>query len=163
MRVPHPPRAPLAFIAFLAMGAFACDDTAPPGSSFYDERIDPILDVGCAQQTNGCHIDQDGNATGNLDLSSFDALMRRDDVLPAYGPYPVGLLLLKGSDDVEITVETWDPDPVSGERFARIETDIRHNAGSLLDIGSAGYAELKRWIEAGAQRTGVPDEILIIN
>ncbi|MBO6936695.1 MAG: PD40 domain-containing protein [Deltaproteobacteria bacterium] len=161
MRVPTPPRA--ALIASLALGAFACDSTAPPGSSYYSERISPILNVGCAQQTNGCHIDLDGNATGNLDLSSFDALMRRDDVLPAYGPYPVGLLLLKGSDDVEITVETWDADPTSGERFARIETDIRHNAGSLLDIGSAGYAELKRWIESGAQRTGVPDESLSSN
>jgi hypothetical protein len=152
-----------AFTALLAVGAFGCDDTVPPGSSYYDERINPILNVGCAQQTNGCHIDQDGNATGNLDLSSFDALMRRDDVLPAYGPYPVGVLLLKGSDDVEITVETWDPDPTTGERFARIETDIRHNAGSLIDVGSAGYAELKRWIESGAQRTGVPDETLSTN
>ena len=155
--------APLASVALLATGAFACDEVPPPASSYYDERINPILDVGCAQQTNGCHIALDGAATGNLDLSSFDALMRRDDVLPAYGPYPVGVLLLKGSDDLEIPVETWDPDPTSGERIARITTDIRHNAGSLIDVGSSGYAELKRWIASGAQRSGVQDESLAEN
>lgn len=141
----------------------ACDSPAPPNSSFYEERIDPILRVGCAQQTNGCHIDLDGTATGNLDLSSFDALMRRRDVLAPYGPYPVGLLLLKGGNDVNVSVGTWDVDPISGARFAQITTDIRHNAGSLIAEGSAGYAELKRWIEAGADRNGVPDESLSEN
>ncbi|MAQ18106.1 MAG: hypothetical protein CMN30_25330 [Sandaracinus sp.] len=153
----------LAPLALAALGAMACEETPPPASSYYDERISPILEVGCAQQTNGCHIDLDGSATGNLDLSSFDALMQREDVLAPYGPYPVGLLLLKGSDDVEIPVETWDADPTSGERVARITTDIRHNAGSLLDVGSTGYAELKRWIASGAERTGVQDETLSAN
>ena len=162
MRLSEPTRWAAAALALAAMIA-ACDEAPLPASSYYDENIDPILQVGCAQQTNGCHIDQGGFATGNLDLSSFDALMRRDDVLPAYGPYPVGLLLLKGSDDVAVSVETWDPDPTSGERLARITTDIRHNAGSLIDIGSAGYAELKQWIVAGAERTGVRDESLSAN
>ncbi len=153
----------LAGVCVLSVGLVACDEVPPPGSSFFDERIQPVLEVGCAIQTNGCHVDVDGAATGNLDLSSFDALMRRRDVLPAYGPYSVGLLLLKGGEDVELTVETWDPDPTTGERFARVRTDIRHNAGTFLGLGSSGYLELKRWIEEGYQRTGVPDETLVEN
>jgi len=150
----------------LCIAAFAggCEEPIVPASSFYEERIDPIVQVGCAQQTNGCHIaNLDGEATGNLDMSSYDALMRRDDTLYPYGPYPVGLVLLKGGNDVEVTVETWDPDPTTGEIVARIQTDIRHNAGSIIAEGSAGYAELKRWIESGAQRTGVPDDTLTTN
>ncbi len=141
----------------------ACESTPAPASSFYEERIDPIVRTSCAQQTNGCHTDVAGNATGNLDLSSYDALMRREDVLAPYGPYPVGLLLLKGGDPVEVPVETWDPDPTTGQRVARVTTDIRHSAGSSIAQASRGYAELKRWIEAGYARTGVPDEELTTN
>ncbi|MBC7170774.1 MAG: hypothetical protein H5U40_00015, partial [Polyangiaceae bacterium] len=68
----------------------------PPASSYYDERIAPLVDVGCVQQTTGCHLaSETGEAVGNLDLSSYDALQQRRDVLPAYGPYSMGLLLLK--------------------------------------------------------------------
>ena len=136
----------------IALAIFACDDGPTPSSSYYDERIGPVLEFGCVEQTAGCHLANDrGEATGNLDLSSFDALMRRADVLPAYGPYPVGLLFLKGGQDVEITVETL------GEP-ATITTDIRHNAGSSIQLDSASYALLKRWVEAGFTRTGVPPE-----
>ena len=150
------------FLATLGL-LVACDDVPAPGSSFYEERIDPIVRTGCAQQTNGCHVDVDGNATGNLDLSSYDALMRREDLLAPYGPYPVGLLLLKGGDSVEIPVETWDPDPITGARIALMTTDIRHSAGSTIAQASRGYAELKRWIESGYTRSGVPDETLEVN
>ncbi|MCB9599639.1 MAG: PD40 domain-containing protein [Sandaracinus sp.] len=144
----------------LGLVVVGCDDVPPPGGSYFEERIQPAFDVGCAIQTNGCHVDNGGSATGNLDLSSYDSLMRREDTLPPYGPYSVGLLLLKGGDDIEVAVETWDPDPTSGERIARIQTDIRHNAGALIRRSSSGYAEIKRWIEEGHQRTGVPDETL---
>ena len=160
-----PRRASPSWFALLASGLLlgACDPVPPPGGSFYDDRIQPVFEVGCALQTNGCHIDEDGAATGNLDLSSFDALMRREDVLPSYGPYPAGLLLLKGGDDVDLPIEVWDPDPSTGERILRLTTDIRHNAGSIIETGSAGYREIKRWIDEGAQRTGVPDETLRTN
>ncbi|MBX3250138.1 MAG: PD40 domain-containing protein [Myxococcales bacterium] len=147
-------------VALLSLSSFGCEEIPPPGGSYFQERIQPVMEVGCAIQTNGCHVAVDGAATGNLDLSSYDALMRRRDALPAYGPYSVGLLLLKGGDPVDLAVETWDPDPTSGVRVARMQTDIRHNAGTLIRRSSAGYAELKRWIEEGFQRTGVPDETL---
>ena len=44
---------------------------------------------------------QTKTAVGNLDLSSYDALLRREDVLSPTGPYPVGQLLLKGGEAVE--------------------------------------------------------------
>jgi hypothetical protein len=128
----------------------ACDDTLPPDSSFYDQRIGPVLDNSCARQTGACHLDDGtGRAMGNLDLGSFDALMRRRDVLPPHGPYSLGVLLLKGGAQVDVPVETLSGEPV------RITTDIRHNAGQTIALGSSGFAEIKRWIETGFTRTGV--------
>jgi len=138
-----------------------CDDVTPPSNSFYEERVAPVLAVGCVQQTTGCHLpDSSGRAVGNVDLSSFDGLMRRRDILPAYGPYPAGLLLLKAGTAVPIAVETWDAD---GGYIAEIETDIRHNAGSGIELDSAGYGQVKRWIESGFARSGVPDETIVDN
>ncbi|MFW6067660.1 MAG: hypothetical protein ACOC97_04920 [Myxococcota bacterium] len=135
----------------------ACDDTLPPESSFYDERISPVLVNSCARQTTGCHVDDgQGRAAGNLDVSSFDSLMRRRDVLPPYGPYSLGLLLLKGGDQAELTVDTHGTDPGTGEGFARFTTDIRHNAGQGIALDSNGFSEIKRWIESGFMRSGVP-------
>jgi hypothetical protein len=73
------------------------------------------------------------------------------------------LLLLKGSDDIEVQVDTMDPpDPASpDDRYVRITTDIRHNAGGTVELGSIGYADIKRWIESGFQRSGIPDETLV--
>ncbi len=152
-----------ALVVVALLPLVGCEDVPPPAGSFYDDRIQPVFAVGCALQTNGCHIDLDGAATGNLDLSSFDALMRRSDVLPSYGPYPVGLLLLKAGDDVDLPIEVWDADPVSGTRIARLVTDVRHNAGSIIETGSSGYSEIKRWIDESSQRTGVPDVSLATN
>src|SRR6478752_2395315 len=77
--------------------ASACEEPSPPAFTFYDDRVAPVIGVGCVQQTTGCHLASPAQtAVGNLDLSSYDALMRRSDVLPASGPYPVGQLLLKG-------------------------------------------------------------------
>ena len=149
--------------AVVVVAALGCDDPVIPSSSFYDERINPIVSMGCAQQLNGCHVDSNGRATGNLDLSSFDALMQRRDVLPAFGPYTNGLILLKGGEPITMQIEVWDPDPTSGSRVASVQTDIRHAAGQLLETGSPGQRELKRWIEESMTRTGVADETLVDN
>jgi hypothetical protein len=127
--------------------------------AYYEERIEPILEGGCARQTTGCHVD-DGNgfALGNLDLSSYDSLVRRGDALRAYGPYPVPLLLLKGGDPVEISVETLDPpDPAQPDvRSVRITTDVRHAAGEgAIAQGSSEYAALKQWLERGYAKNGI--------
>jgi hypothetical protein len=144
-------------LAWWACALCACEEQEPPPFSYYDERIGSVIQVGCVQQTTGCHIASSAQtAVGNLDLSSYDALMRREDVLPAFGPYSVGALLLKGGDALEVPVQTFDPPDPSRpeERFVPITTDIRHGGGRLLRIGSDGYARLKSWIAQGYRRSG---------
>lgn len=154
------PRARRVLVAGLL--AFLSGSCAPQDEqefSFYEERVAPILNGGCQRQSTGCHVD-DGNgfALGNLDVSSYESLMKRSDTLTAYGPYPVGLLLLKGGDAVDINVRTIDPpDPMDPDRRSvRITTDVRHAAGEgAIAQGSSDYAALKQWIERGYARDGV--------
>ncbi len=144
----------------------ACEQKVPPEFSFYDDRIAPVIEVGCVAQTTGCHIARaNQTAVGNLDLSSYDSLLRREDVLTATGPYPVGQLLLKAGDAVEIPVQTFDsPDPKKkDQRFVPITTDIRHAAGALLREGSDGYAAIKSWVQQGYRRGGELEETLSVN
>ncbi|MET0287667.1 MAG: hypothetical protein ABW352_24480, partial [Polyangiales bacterium] len=132
-----------------AVLVLACGENEPPAFSFFDQRVAPVLQVGCAQQTTGCHVaTSQGTASGNLDLTSYDGLLRREDVLPASGPYAVGQLLLKGGDALQIPVQTFDPpDSTQPDRFfATITTDVRHAGGANLRVGSDGYAQLKQWI-----------------
>jgi hypothetical protein len=155
------------FTSLIALGAASCAPADEREFSFYDARVQPILTGGCQRQSTGCHVDDgDGFALGNLDLSSYDALMKRADTLAAYGPYPVGLLLLKAGDPVEINVRTADaPDPENPDaRFVRITTDIRHAAGEgAIAEGSADYAALKQWIERGYSGDGVPRDFPAVN
>ncbi len=149
MRLARTSMLALALALVLSSG---CDEPGDAPETYYDREIGPIFEFGCATQTAGCHTaTPEGTAAGNLDLSTYDALMRRRDVLPPYGPYPVGLLLLKAGDPVEVQVDTLDG-PVA------ITTDIRHNAGSGIDLGARSYAELKRWIDDGFSRHGTPDD-----
>ncbi|HET8938442.1 MAG TPA: hypothetical protein VFN67_33590 [Polyangiales bacterium] len=138
----------------------ACEQRPASSFSYYEERIAPILDVGCQRQTTGCHQDDGhGFALGNLDLSSYDSLMRRRDVLPAFGPYPVGLLLLKAGNATQVDVRTIDPpDPTNPmHRRLSVTTDIRHAAGvGAISQGSRNYSALKQWIDGGYARNGVP-------
>jgi len=137
-----------------------CEQRPTSTYSYYEDRIAPILDVGCQRQTTGCHVD-DGNgfALGNLDLTSYDSLMRRQDVLPAFGPYSAGLLLLKAGGPIQVDVRTIDPPDAANPMRRRISvtTDIRHAAGSgAIAQGSRNYSALKQWIDGGHARNGVP-------
>ncbi|MCB9593565.1 MAG: PD40 domain-containing protein [Sandaracinaceae bacterium] len=151
------------FVPFLVLTVLAgCQQTDDPDFSYYEERIGPTLANGCARSPagSGCHIARDdGTALGNLDITSYDSLSRRYDVLTPFGPYNVSLLLLKAGEPIDISVETWDPT----NRYVDITTDIRHNNGTTVERGSRGYAQLKQWMEAGHTRTGVPDETLSEN
>jgi len=147
-----------AVVPFVALAlCLGCQQTDDPEFSYYDERVGPILENGCARGPAGagCHIaNERGVALGNLDITSYDSLVRRDDVLIPYGPYSTSLLLLKAGDPVEVSVETFD----TTNRFVTVTTDIRHNNGTTVEAGSRGYAQLKQWTEAGFTRSGVPDE-----
>jgi hypothetical protein len=138
----------------------ACEQRTASSYSFYEASVAPILDVGCQRQTTGCHVDDGrGFALGNLDLTSYDSLMRRKDVLGPYGPYPIGVLLLKAGNAAQIDVRTIDaPDPSQpAKRRVPVTTDIRHAAGEgAFSQGSRNYSVIKSWIDAGHTRSGVP-------
>jgi hypothetical protein len=144
--------------ALLLLGG--CEQRPPSTYSYYEERIAPILDVGCQRQTTGCHVDDGrGFALGNLDLTSYDSLMRRQDALPAFGPYSAGLLLLKAGGPIQVDVRTIDPPDAANpmRRRVSVTTDIRHAAGSgAIAQGSRNYSALKQWIDGGHARNGVP-------
>lgn len=144
----------------MGLWAAGCEERAVSNFSFYEERIAPVFSVGCSRQTTGCHVDDgQGFALGNLDLRNYDSLMRRYDVLPAFGPYPVGLLLLKAGNPVQVEVRTIDaPTTTQPERRrVSITTDIRHAAGEgAISQGSHNYSVLKQWIDGGYARNGVP-------
>lgn len=136
----------------------ACNEIPPPEESYYSREIGPSLAFTCAQQTTGCHLARDGQAAGNLDLTSYDSLMRRRDALSAYGPYPLGLFLMKVSAPSEIAIETLDPpDPaLPDQRTVTVRTDIRHAAGAGVRIDSTAFNRLVGWINNGHTRNGTP-------
>lgn len=62
----------------------ACSDS-PPGRTFFERNIAPILDQKCAGNTSGCHStnvdDPYDFAAGNLDVTSFENVQKRRDTL----------------------------------------------------------------------------------
>src|SRR5665647_2549469 len=76
----------------------ACGES-PPGRTFFDRNIKPILDQKCAGNTSGCHAVNEGDifelAAGNLDVTTFENIQRRRDTLSPFGAYPFPLFLIK--------------------------------------------------------------------
>jgi hypothetical protein len=144
-------RACAAALALAVVAACAPGDS-PPRETFYERRIEPILMASCSGGTAGCHAanpdDPFAFAAGNLDVTSFESLQKRRDLLENYGPYPVPLLLIKAvgrTDELGITYQG-----------AYRPLEIPHGGGSILEVGSDAYLELLRWLENGATETGQP-------
>ena len=70
----------------------AADRRRRPKQHFYDVHIQPILNGSCIGNTSPCTASRRpghrGTALGNLDLTSFDRVQKRRDVLRKYGSYP---------------------------------------------------------------------------
>lgn len=121
----------------------------PPTKTFFDRKIGPILLESCANSPtqSGCHVAKDdrGNALGNLNVTSYDTLIKRTDLLIPYGAYGVPALILKVLPPFQVRLSTWDrAEPML------VTTDIPHLGGSLIDVTSTSYNELVRWIQRGA-------------
>lgn len=146
--------------------ASACEPHDLPAGSYFDDNIEPTFATSCVRQNTGCHLaTPQGTSTGNLDISSFDALMRRRDLLEPYGPYPLPLLLLKPGQPVMIHVETFgetDGEPLQ-MRTVNITTDIRHAGGTTIDLGTAGFSLITQWVRNGHTRTGSPPRDLRVS
>src|SRR4029078_5776830 len=81
----------------LLVCASGCHVKKPVEQTFYEEHIQTIFTQSCVNGTSPCHrVDpQTGVALGTLDLSSFESVQKRRDVLRTYANYPQPLLLLK--------------------------------------------------------------------
>src|ERR1051325_11085825 len=82
----------------------ACGEDRLPEHQFFDQHIQPIFNNFCVGNTSPCHKNTDGVALGNLDLSSFEGVQKRRDVLRTYGSYPQPLLLLKALPEETIQI-----------------------------------------------------------
>lgn len=133
----------------LLIGACACSQReVEPGGTYYERKIAPLLEGSCARSPtgSGCHVaaDDRGNALGNLDVTSYDRLVKRRDLLADYGPYGMPALLAKAVPPQTLLLTAWDGTSET------VTTDIPHAGGSLLDPASAGFATLTKWLERGA-------------
>jgi hypothetical protein len=138
----------VAAFASLAFMPLSCTVQQPPQStSYFSQTISPILTAGCvrANTGSGCHVaDPKGNSFGNLDLSTFDGINRRRDLLQTYGPYPRPALLLKNIPNLSVAMQTFDGKSIT------VTTDIKHVGGQILNPIDTAYSTLLYWINNGA-------------
>ncbi len=135
----------LALAVLVASGA--CTVKEPLPSTYFETTIAPVLQTSCVRTNTGvgCHVsDVDGNAFGNLDLSSYAGVDKRRDLLLDYGPYLQPSLLVKNVTPYQMAIQLWDGTKVT------VTTDIKHTGGSVLDPTASAYLTLRRWIENGA-------------
>ncbi len=137
----------LSALALVAAIAGACSVREPTSDTYFDRSIAPLLTTTCARGPTGggCHVsDARGNAFGNLDVSSFERLDKRRDLLVPFGPYGQPGLLLKVLPPAQFDVRAFDGTSAS------MTSDVRHTGGSVLDPSGSAYRTLRRWIDGGA-------------
>ena len=119
---------------------------------YYERVIQPILTQNCVFNQGACHKDDgNGNALGNLDLTSYANVTRRPDVLRTYGSFPVPLLLLKASGAMV------PPIPYKGSTDGSTKfftSEIQHAGGATLTVTSSAFLELQKWLANGAAEDG---------
>jgi len=139
-------------LPILALVAVGCDDQPPAGPQYYERVIQPILTQNCVFNQGACHKDDgNGNALGNLDLTSYANTTRRRDVLRNYGSFPVPLLLLKASG------ANVPPIPYKGSTDHTTKffpSEIQHAGGATLSVTSSAFLELQKWLANGAAEDG---------
>src|SRR3954463_481490 len=138
--------------ALLATAVVGCDDQPPAGPQYYQRVIQPILTQNCVFNQGACHKDDgNGNALGNLDLTSYANTTRRRDVLRTYGSFPVPLLLLKASG------ANVPPIPYKGSTDGVTKffpSEIQHAGGATLSVTSSAFLQLQKWLANGAAEDG---------
>jgi hypothetical protein len=133
--------------ALVVATAAGCHVKKPAEQHFYDERIQPIFTQSCVNGTSPCHRpDDNGIALGNLDLSSFEGVQKRRDVLRTYANYPQPLLLLKVLPEEQVDIR------YQGRLF---KSEIKHAGGKPINVSSDAFFDLKRWLDNGANRDGI--------
>lgn len=138
-----------ALIGLCAVAGAGCNDS-PKGRTFYERNIEPILMQKCAGNTSGCHAvkedDVSAVAAGNLDVTSFENVQKRRDVLVPFGAYPFPLFLIKAVGAKKLKLQY-------GDVFRDI--DVQHVGESIIDVGSDAFFTLQQWLENGATENGL--------
>ena len=147
-------------LALAVAASGGCTTIQPPATTFFDSNISPVLSTTCVRSAtgSGCHVaDTKGNAFGNLDVSTYDGIDKRRDLLATYGPYGQPSLLIKNILPFSVSIQTFDGTVV------HVTTDIKHTGGQLLDPTGGAFQTLKQWMDNGAtaQNTGIPATTLI--
>ena len=137
------------FLLGAVLWVTACSDS-PPGRTFFERNIQPILEQKCAGNTSGCHAvnanDPFQFAAGNLDVTSFDSIQKRRDLLAPFGAYPHSLFLIKAVGAGRLKMQY-------GGEFRDIDVD--HVGGAIIDVGSDAYFALQSWLDNGATENGL--------
>jgi hypothetical protein len=127
----------------------ACGES-PPGRTFFDRNIKPILDQKCAGNTSGCHAVNEGDvfqfAAGNLDVTTFENIQKRRDTLSPFGAYPFPLFLIKAVGPGALKMQYAD-------KF--VDIDVQHSGGAIIEVGSDAYFTLQSWLDNGATENGL--------
>ncbi|HEY0993092.1 MAG TPA: hypothetical protein VGD80_38830, partial [Kofleriaceae bacterium] len=142
----------LAAIAALGAGFVlaGCGGDSPPGRTFYQRNIEPILTQKCSGNTSGCHSTNSDDpfefAAGNFDVTSFENVQKRRDVLAPFGAYPYALLLIKAVPAGSLKMFYNDK---------QIDIQVQHSGGPVLDIKSDAFITLQNWLDNGATENGL--------
>jgi hypothetical protein len=142
---------PFVALVGVGLGVAACSGDAPPGRTFYDRNIQPILTQSCSKGAGPCHAadaSQFQFAAGNFDVTSFDNVQKRKDLLAPFGPYSVPPLLIKavGPGNVQFAYG-------GNDKFRNLE--IQHVGGAGVQLSSDAYFTLSTWLEHGATESGL--------
>ena len=154
----------LALVIALGNGCSSCD--SPAGRTYYERNIEPILTQKCAGNTSGCHAvntdDPYSFAAGNFDVTTFDTVQKRRDVLTRFGAYPQPLLLIKAIappvQDFSSRLQFQyglDPSDPTGNTPAFKDIEVLHAGGAIIDLNSDAYFTLETWLENGATANGL--------
>jgi hypothetical protein len=146
-------------VVLVVAAAAGCGDP-PPGRTFYQRNIEPILLQKCAGNTSGCHSTNTGDpfqfAAGNFDVSSFANVQKRRDVLAPFGAYAYPLVLIKavptGALPLYYDTKVAGINPmVSPSR----PLEVQHSGGPILNVNSDAFITLQNWLQNGATENGL--------
>lgn len=142
--------------AALAVG---CGDS-PPGRTFYQRNIEPILQQKCAGNTSGCHSTNPDDpfqfAAGNFDVTSFANVQKRSDLLAPFGAYAYPLLLIKAvpTGALALYYDTKVPN-IDAKVSPSRPLEVQHSGGPVLDVNSDAFIALHNWLDNGATENGL--------
>jgi hypothetical protein len=150
----------VACVACMALGlaVVASCGEPPPGRTYYQRTIEPILIQKCAGNTSGCHATNPDDAfqfaAGNFDVSSFANVQKRRDLLAPFGAYPYPLLLIKAVPTGALKISYISKPNTPPEQQFR-ELEVQHSGGPLLDVNSDAFFTLQSWLDNGATENGL--------